>query len=63
MNVTIMKPVKDGKIRFQRDPKSIIYSFMVLTRLPESLRMINPTYRWTTSLFAYLGKCLRYSID
>ena len=62
MNFTVMKLIKEGKIRSQKDLKSIIYSSMVLTRFPKSLRMLNPTYRWTTSLFSYLGKCLRYSI-
>ena len=63
MNVAVMKLIKDGKIRSQKDVKSIIYSSMVLQRFPKSLRMLNPTYRWTTSLFACMGKCLRYSID
>jgi len=43
--------------------KSIIYSSMVLNRFPKSFRMLNPTYRWTTSFFAFMGKCLGYSID
>jgi uncharacterized RmlC-like cupin family protein len=63
MNVTVMKLIKDGKIKSQKDVKSIIYSSMVLKRFPKSLRMLNPTYRWTTSFFAFMGKCLRYSID
>ena len=63
MNVTVMKLINDGKIRSQKDMKSIIYSSMVLNRFPKSLRMLNPTYRWTTSFFAFMGKCLGYSID
>jgi quercetin dioxygenase-like cupin family protein len=63
MNVAVMKLITDGKIRSQKDLKSIIYSSMVLRRFPESLRMLNPTYRWTTSLLAQLGQFLRYSID
>jgi len=62
MNVTVMKLINDGKIRSQKDVRSIIYSAMVLKRFPKSLRMLNPMYRWTTSLFAWLGKCLGYSI-
>jgi len=62
MNVTVMKLVNEGRIRSQKDVKSIIYSAMVLERFPKSLRMLNPMYRWTTSLFAFLGKCLGYSI-
>jgi len=62
MNVTVMRLINDGKIRSQKDLRSVIYSSMVLKRFPQSLRMLNPTYRWTTSFFAFLGKCLGYSI-
>jgi hypothetical protein len=58
-----MRLIKEGKIRSQKDLRSIIYSSMVLKRFPRSLRMLNPTYRWTTAFFAFTGKCLRYSID
>jgi hypothetical protein len=63
INVTVMRLINEGKIRSQKNVKSIIYSAMVLKRFPKSLRMLNFTYRWTTSLFAFLGKCLGYSID
>lgn len=63
MNVTVMKLIHEGKIQSQRDLKSIIYSSMVLERFPRSLRMLNPTYRWSTSLFAFVGRCFGYSVD
>jgi quercetin dioxygenase-like cupin family protein len=63
MNVAVMRLINEGKIKSQRDLKSIIYSSMVLKRFPESLRMLNPTYRWTTSLFALVGRALGFSID
>jgi quercetin dioxygenase-like cupin family protein len=63
MNIAVAKLMAEGKIRSQTDLKSIIYSSMVLTRFPRSVRMLNPTYRWTTSLFAFIGKHLGYSID
>jgi hypothetical protein len=62
MNVTVMNLVNEGKIRSQKDVKSTIYSAMGLKRFPKSLHMLNPMYRWTTPLFAFLGKCLGYSI-
>jgi len=63
MNVAVMQLINDGKIRSQKDVKSIIYSSMVLSRFPQSVRMLNPTYRWTTSFLAFVGKCVGYSID
>ena len=63
MNVAIMKLINEGKVKSQKDPKSIIYSAMVLKRFPKSLRMLNPTYRWTTSIFSTVGTILGWSID
>lgn len=63
MNIATMKMINDGKMKSQSDLKSIIYGSMVLKRFPKSVKMLNPTYRWTTSFFAFIGKCLRYSVD
>lgn len=63
MNVAIMRLVADGKIKSQGDLKSIIYAAMVLKQFPKSVRVLSPTYRWTTSSFAFVGRCLGYSID
>jgi len=63
MNVAVMRLVNEGKITSQHDLRSIIYSSMVLKRFPASVRMRNPTYRWTTSLFQLIGQALRFSID
>ncbi len=63
MNVAMMKLIDDGRVKSQRDLKSIVHSAMLLQRFPKSVRMLNPMYRWTTAGLATLGKFLGYSID
>ena len=61
--VASMKLIDDGRVRSQKDLRSLIHGSMLLKRYPESTRMLNPALRWTSSFFAFIGRCLRYSID
>jgi quercetin dioxygenase-like cupin family protein len=54
MNIAMMKLITDGKMKSQSDLKSIIYGAMVLKQFPKSVRVLSPTYRWTTSCFAFI---------
>ena len=63
MNVALMRLVADGRIKSQSDPTSIIHAAMVLKRFPKSVRVLSPTYRWTTSALAFVGRRLGFSVE